>query len=169
MLLKAHKQNSGLFTRMGDVTHQLTPERFGVMVVLFHHTHCISLVSAFWATPTLYVTTPLLPQSVPWLSGDSQQTMATTTRKSIKLLLSNYVSLSKCLIIIENKLHGTEILLWGVVSLLGFWFWTTESVLQLLEQKKLPPGHFIMISFLTAKAAEKRVFLMDLASSGIST
>jgi hypothetical protein len=39
-------------------------------------------------------------------------------------------------------------------------------VLQLLEQKILPPGHFIMISYLNAKPAEDRFYLMGLASSG---
>lgn len=37
-------------------------------------------------------------------------------------LLPNYVSLSKYLIIIENKLHVTEIILWGIVNLLGSCF-----------------------------------------------
>lgn len=66
------------------------------------------------------------------------------------------MSLSKYLIIIENKLHVTEIILWGIVNLLGFCFRIPESVLQLLEQKILPPGHFIMISYLNAKKPQKR-------------
>lgn len=77
------------------------------------------------------------------------------------------MSLPKYLIIIENKLHVTEIILWGIVNLLGFCFWIPMLVLQLLEQKILPPGHFIMISYLNAKTAEERFYLMDLDSSGM--
>ena len=77
------------------------------------------------------------------------------------------MALSKYLIIIENKLHVAEIILWGIVHLLGFCFWIPESVQQLLEQKILPPGHFVMISYLNAKTAEEGLYLMDLASSGI--
>lgn len=39
-LQSTYKQNPGLFSRMGAVTHTLTIERFGFGMVLFHRVEC---------------------------------------------------------------------------------------------------------------------------------
>lgn len=163
MLWSTYKQNPGLFSRMGAMTHQLTRERFEFRMVLFHSAEHVSYFSTERATAHSNNRIASLPQWISRLSGDSLQT---TTTKSIKPLLL-IMALSKYLIIIENKLHVAEIILWGIVHLLGFCFWIPELVRQLPKQKILPPGHLVRISYLNAKTAKEGLYLLDLASSGL--
>lgn len=111
---EAHINRYCLFSSMGAPAHKLT-RMLWVWRGFIHHAECLSCFST-WAAAEC--SNSLRSPS----RSSAVRRVSQTTTKSITALPPNYVSLSKYLIIIENKLHVAEIILWGIVNLLGLCF-----------------------------------------------
>lgn len=144
MLMRHLQADTGPFSSLGATTHQLTRKAWVWRGFILPYRMFEPFLNS--SGRELQSQTPSLPRR----SLCRQEKLRKQQQQKALWRAFLIMSLSKYLIIVENKLHVTEIILWRIVNLLGSCFWVPVSVLWLLEQRLLPPGHFITASYLNA-------------------
>ena len=109
------KQNPGLFLRMGDKVHQLATARLEFWMVSSRHAERCGRFSVELAGSRRSQDQNAL---APRVETGCQESLSKQQQKALSCFFL-IMSLSKYLIIVENKLHVTEIILWGNINLLG--------------------------------------------------
>lgn len=110
---EVHINRYCMFSSMGAPTHQLT-RKVWIWRAFIHH--------AEWAAAE---SSNSRGTALPRRILCCQESLGKQQQKALRrffLIMSLSLSLSKYLIIIENKLHVTEIILWRIVNLLGLCF-----------------------------------------------